>query len=141
MAHLDIARHFGEPLERRGSGGLMFVGDVVRRDSGTARGFPALRRQSTQQLKEPVINPARAWEIRGLSSVRHSRRWGFLQAHRHMLPPVPVVRQPAVLRWMCSVTSRPSRAIASACATVTQCSTVGRCEPSGISRLQYSFSP
>jgi hypothetical protein len=34
-AHLDIARHFGERLVRRGSGGLMFVGAM-----GADKGSP-----------------------------------------------------------------------------------------------------
>ena len=40
-AHLDIARHFGERLERRGSGGLMFVGAM-----GADKGIPFMANEA-----------------------------------------------------------------------------------------------
>ena len=41
MAHLDIARHFGERLVRRGSGGLMFVGAM-----GADKGIPFMANEA-----------------------------------------------------------------------------------------------
>jgi NAD(P)-dependent dehydrogenase (short-subunit alcohol dehydrogenase family) len=40
-AHLDIARHFGERLVRRGSGGLMFVGAM-----GADKGIPFMANEA-----------------------------------------------------------------------------------------------
>jgi len=41
VAHLDIARHFGERLVRRGSGGLMFVGAM-----GADKGIPFMANEA-----------------------------------------------------------------------------------------------
>jgi len=40
-AHLDIARHFGERLVLRGSGGLMFVGAM-----GADKGIPFMANEA-----------------------------------------------------------------------------------------------
>src|SRR6266853_1287295 len=48
-AHLDIARHFGERLVRRGSGGLMFVGAM-----GADKGIPFMANEAG--TKRPLKN-------------------------------------------------------------------------------------
>jgi hypothetical protein len=56
VAHLDIARHFGERLVRRGSGGLKFVGAM-----GADKGIPFMAHEAG--TKRPLKNDTNPFRI------------------------------------------------------------------------------